>query len=476
MSQQTNSAKAEGSKESPDETPVSDLMISRRAVLGLVGVGITGGAVLYAGAKSDVDGDGLSTQTELEEGLNPLSRFSAGGAMPDGKRSAYGLPDDRTYSEREVAALERTEYLRDTNDDIVYSSHRMNFGEHSSFSSAIDPWNAFVHDDRVHDDFIDIQLGYWLALPDLLDDEQRAEDWQRGVLTYDPADMPVEKDTAPTGYHLTDWTKTGEPQLAPAPNGDGWVEGPGYRSPEPVNPDGDAFMPAWYNHTGLVHDPVTGRYLGFQPEKGDRVGKRGDANGDGSIAAYLDGDVAADDLIGNRISVWMIDYMEGERPPAETFNLMDNFYVDAPIGDGVEFYHFWNDDPMSSQYITTVREAIDRYENQVPEELQGPLNYALYTGRIEDGAQGRAMPVDQGNAGYMHTYDFADIPLRNASVALEEVLWHGVGSGDTDYHGHNNTLTASDEAGLQLHPGQWAEIRQRFPIGQRRFFHGLPLG
>ncbi|MFB6295095.1 MAG: hypothetical protein ABEI97_05010, partial [Candidatus Nanohaloarchaea archaeon] len=143
----------------------------------------------------------------------------------------------------------------------------------------------FIKDEQLDDRFIDEQLRLWLQAPDAV--------WRGGQQYFDYPGRILANGL----LYANDWNMNGEPHLLP----DG-TRGPDYE--HAFTPDeGDAFVRRFYNASGQVHDVRTGEYLGFQPDNGDKVGKLGDREGNGTIAAYLDGNVAPEDLTGQRVTV-----------------------------------------------------------------------------------------------------------------------------------------------------------------------------
>jgi hypothetical protein len=340
-------------QESTSNTGEPTGLVSRRIILGSIGVGLAAGITAYAAATSDLDEDGVSTREELQNGLDPLSASSGSGAMPDELRMAYDLPLDRVYSEQEAAAVALADEEYEDNVNRVLE---------------------FVHDDQLHPDFVDAQLAYWMDVP---------QQWQKAVITDDRQNW----------LYADDWNRNGEPHLLP----DG-TPGPDYDRLEPVNPDHDAFMPRFYNETGHVHDVVSGAYVGFQPEKGDRAGKHGDRYGDGSIAAYLDGDITPDKLMGRRISVIWFDWMEGPNDYGEEYSLKPSQRVCAVISEtlgrapvenrdgstGIDFYPLLGESLEHKNYGVHGTHK-QNYKEHVPPQIQGPVNYGVYVYRTKEG-------------------------------------------------------------------------------------------
>jgi hypothetical protein len=382
-------------QESTSNTGEPTGLVSRRIILGSIGVGLAAGITAYAAATSDLDEDGVSTREELQNGLDPLSASSGSGAMPDELRMAYDLPLDRVYSEQDAAALALADQEYEYYTDRVIE---------------------FMHDERLQSDFVDAQLGYWLDVP---------EAWQQAVIT----------DHSQNWLYANDWNRNGEPHLLP----DG-TPGPDYDRLEPVNPDHDAFMPGFYNHSGRVHDIVTGEYLGFQPEHGDRVGKQGDSSGEGSIAAYLDGDVSVEDITGRRISVIWFDWMEGPNdygeeyslePSQRVFDVISETLGRAPVENrdgstGIEFFPILGASLEHKNY--GVHGSHERnYEQHVPPSIQGPVNYGVYVYRLEkEGAMGVGIRGDAWHGGLV-SFGGRRNPVLQAGVMMHELYGHMIG-------------------------------------------------
>ncbi|MCJ7479054.1 MAG: hypothetical protein MUP63_02640, partial [Candidatus Nanohaloarchaeota archaeon QJJ-7] len=319
---------------------------------------------------TDVDGDGVSNGEELIEGDNPL-----------------GEPTVREESSIRERAMEHAEHK--------YPDQSYRVAE-------------FIEDDRVDDRFIDEQLKIWLSAPDSV------ERGRHTILDY-PAQILKHG-----LLYANDWNMNGEPHLMPEGR-----PGPDYDNPFELNPDKDAFMPRFYNHSKQVHDITTGEYLGFQPEEGDKVGKMGDRDGNGSIAEYLDGNVEPEDLTGSRITVTWTDTAEDPEKVDGSFDILEDFFREKPPDDhSIDFYGI-NGVKRDGVEITSLKpdahQMIEYYESNVPEELKGPVNYMILIRHFDGLPVALATSPSPGGMG------FSDNPTFNiAYLTLHELYWHGL--------------------------------------------------
>lgn len=275
----------------------------------------------------------------------------------------------------------------------------------------------FLKDEKLDDRFIDEQTGLWVSAPDSVwRGERQYFDYPRRIL-------------ANGLLYANDWNMNGVPHLLP----DG-TPGPDFEDPfTPV--DGDAFVRRFYNVSGQVHDVRTGEYLGFQPESGDTVGKLGDREGEGSIAAYLDGDVTPKDLTGRMITVTWTDTARSPAVIYEAFDIIRQYFAEDPPGDTrIDFYGINGvtrqgvEPPPST--VADGNEAITYYEQNVPDELKGPVNYMIFVEEENDRITGSALDSSPSPGGIgNHAGDDPDTvspPLSAAYLTLHELYWHGL--------------------------------------------------
>jgi hypothetical protein len=272
----------------------------------------------------------------------------------------------------------------------------------------------FINDNQLEKRFIDEQLKLWMSAPDSIPNG-------RVKLNRYPKRI-----VRSGGLYENDWNKNGQPHLLP----DG-THGPDYSYPFKPNPDNDPFMPRFYNSSRTVHNVKTGEYRGFQPEKGDKVGKLGDKNGDGSITSYLQNDVTPNDLIGNMITVTWMDTSGQTDQVEETFDILEDFFRKKPPNDtSIDFYginsSLRSDIEPPPGAPADGNELIEYFELNVPDVLKGPVNYMVLVEEPREGAGGTALATDLSPGAWGSAVGHGE--FRAAYLTLHELYWHGLTS------------------------------------------------
>ncbi|MFB6207725.1 MAG: twin-arginine translocation signal domain-containing protein [Candidatus Nanohaloarchaea archaeon] len=423
--------------------------MSRRDFLKLAGVGAAGVFGVTKGREV------------LEEGRPGAAAGGSGGGAAGGG----GSQDSRSVREKALRFAEEK------------------YPEHLSVVE------DFVSEERLADDFIDEQLKLWMSAPD------GYESWQEAIVTVE------------NGFYMNDWTKNGVPHLEP--DGD---SGPAYEHPFTINPDGDAFMPRFYNASGRVHDVFSGEYLGFRPGEGDKVGKLGDRSGDGSIAAYLEGDVSPEDLTGHAVSVVWYDWMEGmtSKGPNEgdhysgrlrrdTRELVERVFADAPIENpdgttGIDI-HWIEGESIPHEETTTPREAEKYAERHIPEEMTGPINYALvvhdllwpdHPEGVSNSPTGLTLSLGPGDGGYWEVTTDEGAELNddsreqiNAGSLMHEVYGHGVA--DLPHSSANPQVDDEEKSIMDMSgprylgfaPSEWDRVDRGMNPKEKEYYGGI---
>jgi hypothetical protein len=375
-----------------------------------------------------------------------------------------------------------------------------NYAEHSDY------YREFISDEELDEDFIDAQLELLM--------EEASDQWQEDILVTRALDQD-------------DWTRNGRAHVKP----DG-SEGPAYDNPFTLRSAPDAFVLGYFNSTGNVYDPRTGEYLGFQPDEtfgegpdgdlvhyGDKVGLKGDRNGNGSIAEFLDG-VEPEDLDPNEMhTVMAYNRPEEGEPGDETFEMMEDM-MEEDVPPEV-FREVMENTPnrtntenipprVNMHTIDLGTVEIDQtynpgeewaqviYQENMPRELRGPVNYTLYVPDIEGNIGGTVLDFadrpdhpfhDIGNAGIVEPFsNIAGVSPSagtwhyTAGTSFQETYWHGVG-------GHMNseanpreppegtpTLTTDWYEGkpLRFLDREWRDVLTGMNV-RNRFYYRTPF-
>jgi len=275
------------------------------------------------------------------------------------------------------------------------------------YSESSDYFRSFLSDSELEEGFKDEQLGILL--------EKAPDRWQKSILETEALDQD-------------DWTRNGRNHIDPEGN-----PGPDYENPFTLSTAPDSFLEGYFNSTGHVYDPRTGEYLGFQPEEtygehepsglkhyGDKVGLKGDRNGNGSIAEFLKG-VEREDLDPNQMHTVMAYNWMDNKPDEEAFEEM-NEIMEEKVPEDV-FQDVMENTPNRSNleevpaevnmytidlgqvpggFSTGGREARQIYDRNMPEELRGPVPYTLYVNDMPGSVRGVSFDqVCQKKANFM---------------------------------------------------------------------------
>lgn len=423
-------------------TPTGSISPTRRYVIYAVGIAVSGVGG-YREAQKDHDGDGLSTWDEIIGDTEPLDPDTNGDGFSDGDRRYVGAD-----SEIENQAAK---YANDR-----YELHFENL-------------ETFINDTQVNQDFIDRQLRLWLDAD---------PDWQEAIITHG---KPQPNQNA---FYMDDWTKDGREHLKP----DG-TPGPAHDTPFTPNYGvPDPVMTHWYNHSGTVWDVRTGEYLGFQPERGDKVGKLGDKNGNGSIAHYLEGNPGPEDLTGHMTAYLWYDWMDGNEPTDKVKQVMKDVFKKAPVNnpDGSQDIdlRFIEGVKLETKRRTTYEEGIEYYWENVPRELrtpEGPANIKRdgpvdYIGFVRNAVSGESAVagiefVQVGNGSLVSdvsgTNAVHDWETNTARIALHEYAGHGLGG--LGHHDKDGVMgTGGTTVGFL--DDEWPKIIEGLNILNRHYY------
>jgi hypothetical protein len=368
-----------------------------------------------------------------------------------------------------------------------------NYAEHADY------YRDFISDEELDEDFIDAQLELLM--------EEASDQWQEDILVTRALDQD-------------DWTRNGRHHIDP----DG-SEGPAYDNPFTLRSAPDAFVLGYFNSTGHVFNPRTGEYRGFQPDEtfgegpdgdlqhyGDKVGLKGDRNGNGSIAEFLDG-VEPEDLDPNEMhTVMAYNRPEEAEPGDETFEMMEDMMEeDVPpevfrevmentpnrtntenIPPRVNMHTIDLGEAGPTEGQVSSEEARQIYEENMPRELRGPVNYTIYVPDIEDGpGAGYTLPLVEdtemvgeysGHGAIVIPYDRHPDPEWAAMGTFQELYWHGVATHPfndipDDQHEPPNgtpTLTTNVPTTLDFLDREWREVLRGMNV-RHRFYYQTPF-
>lgn len=312
------------------------------------------------------------------------------------------------------------------------------------YSESSDYFRSFLSDSELEEGFKDEQLGILL--------EKAPDRWRKSVLETEALDQD-------------DWTRNGRNHIDPEGN-----PGPNYENPFSLSTAPDSFLEGYFNSTGQVYDPRTGEYQGFQPEEtygvhepsglkhyGDKVGLKGDRNGNGSIAEFLE-EVEREDLDPNQMHTVMAYNWMDNKPDEEAFEEM-NEIMEKKVPEDV-FQDVMENTPNRSNleevpaevnmytidlgqvpggFSTGSREARQIYDRNMPEELRGPVPYTLYVDDISSNARGVPFEPNVPEEGQIWGIGHAALAMPylgsneeadhlNARLTFQELYWHGVGT------------------------------------------------
>lgn len=361
-------------------------------------------------------------------------------------KAEYGLQEDRRYSEMEAEAFE-------------YAWNEL---------ETVDMWQlTWFLNSTTMQAFRDAQLDYW---------KNDVEGWDYHREGVGKRDAKTVQTIIVNGGHLLhdDWNATGLPHILP--NGD---PGPGNteQPAKPGNPDRDGLMPGFYDHTRTVRKmdagdtPADWEYLGYQPEKGDKLGKRGDKHGDGSILKYLDDDVTADDIVGHRVAVGLWDRADHATPPDTEW--MTDLFADAPLENrdgttGIDLYHIERA-PIQQKEGWGWRDISAHYEESVPAGLQGPAFYTFIGDTAISAVITNMYPPTY--AAYIN-----DTPEEQASaqeIAEEATRYCGKAIGHMSIAGTYGPILSEEEDGSDFNERGWKQIAKWMDMERRPYFHHL---
>lgn len=271
------------------------------------------------------------------------------------------------------------------------------------------------------------------------------------------------------GLYKDDFTGNGVHHLEP----DG-TPGPAYEDPFTLLTE-DAFPHRFYNPTGKVHNVQTGEHIGFQPGKGDKVGKLGDKNGEGTIADYIEG-VEPTELVDNTITVTWVDTSGPAEDVDEMFENLNTFFQENPPDDiTIDFYGINGVQRDKSEtppdYLEDGNHAVEFYESNVPELLKGPVNYMLLADKKPGKNSALATSPSPGGFGD----DAYSNLLKKTFITLHELYWHGLTSKPHLNEGNEETL-ASPPYGyetledLDYLESEWNTILESMNLENREFY------
>jgi hypothetical protein len=386
-----------------------DQHFSRRKLLGLLGIGAAG----LAGCTDAVE--------EIKPGDN--------GEKDHDSEDHGEVTEPITERYPEATSTVQQDFARVVDEEYPESS---------------DYFRSFLSDAELEEDFKDEQLSILL--------EKAPERWRKSILVTEALDQD-------------DWTRNGRNHINPEGN-----PGPDYENPFTLSTAPDSFLEGYFNSTGHVYDPRTGEYLGFQPEEtygvhepsglkhyGDKVGLKGDRNGNGSIAEFLEG-VEREDLNPDQMHTMMAYNWMDYKPEEEAFEEM-NEIMEEKVPEDV-FRDVMENTPNRSNleevpakvnmytidlgqvpydFRTDGEEAHEIYDRNMPEELRGPVPHTLYVNDLPSNAGGlptgtyippdsQVSPIGHAASAIPHTGSNEEAHHHNARLTFQELYWHRVGT------------------------------------------------